>query len=68
MKKALIFGGGNIGRGFVAQLLFQSGYEIVFLDVNNVLIERFTKIELILFIWCPMRINTIIVQNVRVTS
>ena len=32
------FGAGNIGRGFVAQFLHQSGYEVVFADVNQELI------------------------------
>ncbi|MGI6538546.1 MAG: mannitol-1-phosphate 5-dehydrogenase [Caldicoprobacterales bacterium] len=66
MKKALIFGGGNIGRGFIAQLLFQSGYEIVFLDVNNVLIERFNKDRTYpIHLVSNESTNTIIVQNVR---
>ncbi|MHB9035495.1 MAG: mannitol-1-phosphate 5-dehydrogenase [Armatimonadota bacterium] len=33
MKKAVQFGAGNIGRGFVGQLFFESGYETVFVDV-----------------------------------
>lgn len=32
-RKAVQFGAGNIGRGFTAQLLAESGYEIVFVDV-----------------------------------
>lgn len=33
MKKAVQFGAGNIGRGFTGQLFFESGYEVVFVDV-----------------------------------
>ena len=38
-KKAIHFGGGNIGRGFVAEFLHESGYEVVFIDVIDSLIE-----------------------------
>lgn len=33
MLKAIQFGAGNIGRGFLAQLFTESGYEVVFSDV-----------------------------------
>ncbi|WP_298462978.1 mannitol dehydrogenase [uncultured Mitsuokella sp.] len=39
MKKALHFGAGKIGRGFIADLLHDSGYEIVFADVVEPLVE-----------------------------
>jgi len=35
----LIFGGGKIARGFIAQLLQRSGYDIVFADMNRRLID-----------------------------
>jgi len=38
--KAVHFGGGNIGRGFVAEKLALSGFEVVFLDVVDSLIEQ----------------------------
>lgn len=42
-KKAVHFGGGNIGRGFVAEFLHNSGYEVVFVDVVDSLIESLKK-------------------------
>lgn len=38
-KKAVHFGGGNIGRGFVAEFLHISGYEVVFIDVVDDIIN-----------------------------
>lgn len=38
-KKGIHFGGGNIGRGFVAEFLHNSGYEVVFVDVMDKLIS-----------------------------
>jgi len=35
MKKVVQFGAGNIGRGFLGQLFFESGYEIVFVDIKE---------------------------------
>jgi mannitol-1-phosphate 5-dehydrogenase len=43
MKKALIFGAGNIGRGFIGQLFCQSGYQVVFVDINETLIEAINR-------------------------
>ncbi|MCU1419819.1 MAG: mannitol-phosphate 5-dehydrogenase [Mycetocola sp.] len=37
--KAIHFGAGNIGRGFVGLLLHEAGYEVVFADVNADLID-----------------------------
>jgi mannitol-1-phosphate 5-dehydrogenase len=33
LRKAVQFGAGNIGRGFMGQLFTESGYEVVFVDV-----------------------------------
>lgn len=43
MKKALHFGAGNIGRGFVGVLLHEAGYELVFADVAAPLIDALNE-------------------------
>lgn len=36
---AVHFGAGNIGRGFIGSLLYQSGFETCFVDVNSELVD-----------------------------
>ena len=38
--KAVMYGAGNIGRGFIGQLLSQSGYHVDFIDVAPAVIEQ----------------------------
>ena len=69
MKKALMYGAGNIGRGFIGQLFSQSGYEVVFVDVNTEILNRLNSDR-----QYPVRILTgkevkeITVKNVRGVS
>jgi len=39
-KKAVFFGAGSIGRGFLGQLLTEGGFEVVFVDVDQQLVDR----------------------------
>ena len=40
MKKAVMYGAGSIGRGFIGQLFYMSGYETTFIDINIDLVNR----------------------------
>ncbi|MBQ9777964.1 MAG: mannitol dehydrogenase [Clostridia bacterium] len=40
MKQAIMYGAGNIGRGFIGQLFHMSGYEISFIDVNMAVVDK----------------------------
>lgn len=42
-KTAVIFGAGNIGRGFIGQLFSESGYEVVFVDVDQELVSALNE-------------------------
>lgn len=37
--KAIMYGGGNIGRGFIGATLSQSGYEVTFIDVAEPVVK-----------------------------
>lgn len=40
MKKFLMYGAGNIGRGFIGQLFSEAGYSVGFIDINKEIIAR----------------------------
>ncbi len=40
MKKFIMYGAGNIGRGFIGQLFSNSGYSVGFVDINKEVIAR----------------------------
>lgn len=43
--KAVHFGAGNIGRGFVGLLLHEGGYEVVFSDVATALVDAINAVD-----------------------
>jgi mannitol-1-phosphate 5-dehydrogenase len=44
VKKIVIFGAGKIGRSFIGQLFSLGGYEVVFVDINKLLIEELNRL------------------------
>ncbi|KIY69123.1 mannitol-1-phosphate 5-dehydrogenase [Cylindrobasidium torrendii FP15055 ss-10] len=42
-KHAIHFGAGNIGRGFIGPLLVRSGYHVIFLDVQQDIIDELNR-------------------------
>lgn len=43
MKKAVQFGAGKIGRGFIGELLHDSGYEVTYLDTFQPVVDELQK-------------------------
>jgi mannitol-1-phosphate 5-dehydrogenase len=67
-KRALQFGAGNIGRGFLGQLFNQSGYEIIFVDIDENLVSLLNKKRSY-----PLRIvgdnpQELLIKNVRAVN
>jgi mannitol-1-phosphate 5-dehydrogenase len=45
MGDAVMFGAGNVGRGFLGQLFSESGYRVVFVDIDGPLIAQMRSRE-----------------------
>ncbi len=64
--KAVMYGAGNIGRGFIAQLFNLSGYETVFVDVNMEVVNKLNEDRKYpLFITNNGEYEKTVVDNVR---
>ena len=66
MEKAIIFGAGSIGRGFIGQIFFQSDLEVIFIDINKKIVDEINlKNQYPLYIISNDQNRKIIIQNVR---
>jgi len=65
MKKAVQFGAGNIGRGFIGQLLFQSDYETTFIDVNEEVISAINRVGSYTINIVGKRPSSLKIRNIR---
>ncbi len=43
MKRAVHFGGGNIGRGFIGEVLHDNEFSITFVDLNDAMIDKINR-------------------------
>lgn len=43
--KNIHFGAGNIGRGFIGQVLNESGYNITFVDINELIVTTLNQVD-----------------------
>lgn len=65
MKKLVLFGAGKIGRSFVAQLFCMGGYETVFVDIQEKLVDELNRRRSYNIIVKAARESIIVVKNVR---
>ncbi|WNS46776.1 mannitol-1-phosphate 5-dehydrogenase [Paenibacillus sp. MMS20-IR301] len=66
--KAVHFGAGNIGRGFIGLLLSQAGYEVCFVDVNEAFVSQLQERGEYPVTLASEGQETVIVQNVTALS
>lgn len=64
MKKAILFGAGNIGRGFIGGLLAQSGYHVTFADVNQEILDALNASKGYTIHICDVECRQEVIENV----
>ena len=63
--KLVLFGAGKIGRSFIGQLFSRAGYEVVFIDKDDRLIDALNHQRAYKVFICDTVPETIVVENVR---
>lgn len=64
-KRIVIFGAGKIGRSFIGQLFSRSGYEVVFVDIDNQIVSALNERRQYKVVVKEDVSEEIIVENVR---
>lgn len=64
MKKAIQFGAGNIGRGFIGAILSENGYEVCFADINEIMISELNNKQEYVVEVVGQNCNEITIKNV----
>jgi mannitol-1-phosphate 5-dehydrogenase len=62
---AIHFGAGNIGRGFIGNLLFHSGYETCFVDVNREIVDLLNEKKEYRVVLAEQSQEEVVIKNVR---
>jgi len=62
---AVHFGAGNIGRGFIGNLLYHSGYETCFVDVNEVIVDLLNEKKEYRVVLAEPSQQEVTIKNVR---
>ncbi|TLX78111.1 mannitol-1-phosphate 5-dehydrogenase [Labilibacter sediminis] len=64
-KKLLMFGAGKIGRSFIAQLFSRSGFEVVFVDIDERVINALNSQKEYEIIIKDTKTYNLVIRNVR---
>ena len=67
-KSILIFGAGKIGRSFIGQLFGLSGYEVVFSDIDNVLVDLLNQKKSYTVVIKGIKDKNLLISNVRAVN
>jgi mannitol-1-phosphate 5-dehydrogenase len=66
--KAIQFGAGNIGRGFIGALLSKAGYHVVFADVNKEILDKINEDKKYTIHVMDVECEEIVVENISAVS
>ncbi|MCM3654457.1 mannitol-1-phosphate 5-dehydrogenase [Metabacillus litoralis] len=62
---AVHFGAGNIGRGFIGSLLYQSGFQTCFVDVNSEIVDLLNEKQAYRVVFADHSQEELLIKNVH---